>query len=110
MQRVARVVDEPYGPQSHANIPGVEDLHAELAAYAGSLAANMTLDVAEAAARQRRTTAAELGLAAVDPLDEVASIPTRVAFLNGLAEEVRRSPRMALLADRSLVQPRCVTT
>ena len=83
-----RVVDEPFGPKSRANIPGVEDLHAELAAYADAMAANMTEDVAAAAARQRRTTAAELGLAAVDALDDVASIPARITFLNSLAEEV----------------------
>lgn len=67
----------------------MEDLHAELRAYNDALVAGMTLDEQAAAARQQRTTAAELGLLPVDGLDETASLPHRIAFLNDLYEEVR---------------------
>lgn len=49
----------------------------------------MTLDEREAAARQHRTTAAELGLLPLDSLNDTASLPHRIAFLNDLHEEVR---------------------
>lgn len=68
---------------------GVEDLHAELKAYNEALVAGMTLDEREASARQHRTTAAELGLLPLDSLNDTASLPHRIAFLNDLHEEVR---------------------
>lgn len=71
-------------------VEGVEDLHAELKAYNDALLAGMTLDEREAAARQHRTTAAELGLLPLDSLNDTASLLHRIAFLNGLYEEVRR--------------------
>ena len=69
-------------------IAGVEDLHAELKAYNDAMVAGMTLDEAQVAARQQRTTAAELGLLPLDGLDETASLPHRIAFLNDLYDEV----------------------
>lgn len=71
-------------------LEGVEDLHAELKAYNDALLAGMTLDEREAAARQHRTTAAQLGLLPLDSLNDTASLLHRIAFLNGLYEEVRR--------------------
>ena len=49
----------------------------------------MALSVEEASARQARPCAAELGLAPADAMDELASLPTRVRFLNALHREVR---------------------
>ncbi|PRW56345.1 glycosyltransferase-like protein [Chlorella sorokiniana] len=94
-----RVVDQAFGPQSSENIPGVEDLHAELRAYNDALLAGMTLDESEAAARQHRATAAELGMLPLDGLNETASLPHRIAFLNDLYEEVQAGvPLRACLA------------
>lgn len=67
----------------------MEDLHAELKAYNEALLAGMTLDEQKAAARQHRTTAAELGLLPLDGLNDTASLPHRIAFLNDLHAEVR---------------------
>ena len=47
----------------------------------------MREDVVRAA--QHRTTAAELGILPSDNLTDLASVPTRIAFLNQLADEVR---------------------
>lgn len=63
-------------------------MHAELAAYNDAMVAAMVLDDAAALQRQRRTTAAELSLQPLDPLNETASVPARVAFLNELHAEV----------------------
>lgn len=113
-----RVVDEPFGPQPSSNIPGaplcrlaacsrtrrqaranapgcaaspragVEDVHAELAAYAQAMVDAMVLDAQAAAKRQHRATAAELGLQPLDDLGDVASLPLRIAYLNELMDEV----------------------
>jgi hypothetical protein len=40
-------------------------------------------------AAQHRTTAAELGILPADNLSDLASMPTRIAFLNQLADWVR---------------------
>lgn len=40
-------------------------------------------------AAQHRTTAAELGILPSDNLSDLASVPTRIAFLNQLADRVR---------------------
>ena len=74
------------------------DLHAELKAYNDAMTEAMVLDDASALRRQRRTTAAELGLQPADPLDETASIPARIAFLNELHAEASRA---GLLAEDS---------
>jgi hypothetical protein len=46
------------------------------------------LDEAAAAARQRPPKAADLGLQPLDKLNDTASLPLRIAFLNELHEEV----------------------
>jgi hypothetical protein len=68
----------------------VENLHGELKAYSSAMVDAMVLDPAHAAARQRRTTAAELGSLPLDSLAGTASLPHRIAFLNELAAEVGR--------------------
>ena len=68
---------------------GVEDVHAELAAYMAVMAASATRVEAVAAARQRRTRAADVpGLAPLDSLDDLESLPQRIAILNELREQV----------------------
>ncbi|KAL4457894.1 hypothetical protein ABPG75_012759 [Micractinium tetrahymenae] len=86
---VPRLVDAAYGRQSSSNVPGVEDMHAELRIYNDALVAKMTTDAAVAASRQQPATAAGLGLAALDHLNDTASLPHRIAFLNDLHEQVR---------------------
>ncbi|KDD73134.1 hypothetical protein H632_c2500p0 [Helicosporidium sp. ATCC 50920] len=67
-------------------------------AYFARLSESMTRSEEEAAARQSGATAASIGAAAVDHLNETASVPARLAFLNSLAaQEARRpGPRVAL--------------
>jgi hypothetical protein len=48
----------------------------------------MVLEESDAAARQDRSTAAQLGWRAVDGLADTTSLPTRIAFLNQLHREV----------------------
>ena len=67
---------------------GTEDVHAELRAYNDAMVAAMVLDEAAAAARQRPPKAADLGLQPLDKLNDTASLPLRIAFLNELHEEV----------------------
>ena len=97
---VVSMTDEPFGRNPSSNIPGVEDIHAELQAYARTLAAELTPSAEGAAARQRRPTAAQLGISADDPLNDVSSIPTRIEFLNELAEEAdaAEAVRVAIVA------------
>lgn len=64
-------------------------MHAELSAYSAALLDSMVADEAAAAARQRRPAAADLGLLPLDALNETASLPHRIAFLNELHAEVR---------------------
>lgn len=66
----------------------MEDLHAELRAYNEGLVAAMVLEEAAAAQRQHRATAAELGLRPLDALNDTASLPHRISFLNELHQEV----------------------
>ena len=67
----------------------MQDLHAELAAYHTALVDSMVLEEKAAAARQRRTAAAELpGLLPHDPLNDTATLPQRIAFVNDLHAEV----------------------
>lgn len=98
------MADEPAGRNPASNIPGVQDVHAELQAYTQRMLEGMTASAAEAARRQQRVTAAELGLRAADPLDELASLPARIAYLNQLAEEVqaREALKVAITATTSV--------
>lgn len=48
----------------------------------------MVLDESAAAARQRPAAAADLRLQPLDALNDTASLPHRIAFLNRLHEEV----------------------
>ena len=66
----------------------MQDLHAELAAYNDAMVEAMVLDDASAFKRQHKARAEELGLQAWDHLNETASLPTRIAFLNDLHAEV----------------------
>lgn len=65
-------------------------MHRELRRYNDALVAGMAADGAAAASRQRPSTAAHLGLAPLDPLNDTTSLPHRVAFLNDLQEQVGR--------------------
>jgi hypothetical protein len=49
-------------------------------------------------AAQHRTTAAELGILPSDNLTDLASVPSRIAFLNQLANEVRLTLKRRLPA------------
>lgn len=69
---------------------GVEDMHRELRLYNDALVAGMVTSAAEAASRQRPALAADLGLAPLDHLNDSASLPHRIAFLNDLQEQVGR--------------------
>ena len=63
-------------------------MHAELRAFNDGMVAAMVLDAGAAAARQRRTHAAELGLQPLDSLNDTDSLSLRIAFLNELYEQV----------------------
>ncbi|KAL6776982.1 hypothetical protein ACKKBF_B19730 [Auxenochlorella protothecoides x Auxenochlorella symbiontica] len=86
-------VDARYGVQSSESVPGVQDVHAELAALMAASLAGMTPVEGTAVRRQHRTTTAEMGVAARDALNDTSSVPARIAFLNALAEEA--APRAA---------------
>lgn len=64
-------------------------MHAELSAYSAALLGSMVVDEAAAAARQQRPAAADLGLLPLDALNDTASLPARIAFLNELHAEVQ---------------------
>lgn len=100
MHDVARYSDQKYGRQSDENIPGVEDLHAELQAYSDSMIAQGVEDVNVAAARQHKTTAGDSDLLPWDFLNETRSIESRVEFINGLHWEIfdRESVKVAITA------------
>ncbi|KAI3436820.1 hypothetical protein D9Q98_006230 [Chlorella vulgaris] len=103
MQHVRQAADERLGPQPSSNIPGVEDVHAELAAYGQAMIDAMVLEESDAAARQDRSTAAQLGWRVVDGLADTISLPTRIAFLNQLHREVQQGEtlRVCLTATTS---------
>jgi hypothetical protein len=85
-QPAGSLADEPYGPDPRSNIPGVQDLHAELEARRVEELARLTPDRhAALAAQARPPPAAVPGLAAASALGNVAALGARVDFLNGLA-------------------------
>ena len=65
-------------------------MHRELRLYNDALVTGMAANAAEAASRQRPARAADLGLLPLDRLDDTASLPHRIAFLNELHEQVGR--------------------
>ena len=85
---IPRLVDEPFGPDPSSNIPGVEDVYEELREYEKKLLTSWTKDAGAAAQFQARPDAVELGLPAVDPMQDVSSISARIDFLNELGDEV----------------------
>lgn len=101
---VPRLVDESFGPNPSSNIPGVEDVYQELREYEKKLLTSWTTDAGAAAQSQARPDAAELSLRAVDPMQDVSSIPARVGFLNELADEVlaRETLRLAIATTTSV--------
>ena len=58
--------------------------------YVWGLLKYVYTDLLEVRAAQQRTTAAQLGISVLDPMDELASIPERIRFINSLAAEVGR--------------------
>ena len=61
----------------------------ELTRYEAALWRHPETDKGVVRAAQHRTTAAELGILPSDNLSDLASVPTRIAFLNQLADRVR---------------------
>ena len=61
----------------------------ELTRYEAALWRHPETDEGVVRAAQHRTTAAELGILPSDSLADLASMPTRIAFLNQLADRVR---------------------
>lgn len=84
---IPRFVDEKFGPNPVANIPGVEDLYEELAVFSTQLLSSWTPSFEEALGRQHRASTEELGIAVQDQLNDTWSIPFRISFLNELAKE-----------------------
>jgi hypothetical protein len=82
--QLMRLSDEHHRPNPTSNIPGVQDIHAELREYTERMLETWTRDFFEAKKRQHRPTAAELNLHALDSLEDTASLPQRIAFLNEL--------------------------
>lgn len=85
---VPRMHDAKFGINPTENIPGVENVHEELKAYNARLLETFTKDDSLALARQHRVTAEDLKLKAMDPMDEIDSIPVRIEFLNNLLREL----------------------
>ena len=56
--------------------------------YMWSLLKSVSTDLSTVRAAKQRTTAAQLGMSARDPMNELASIPARICFINRLAAEV----------------------
>jgi len=82
--QLLRLSDEKHYPNPASNIPGVQDVHAELREYTERMLKTWTSDFSEAKKRQQRPTADELGLLAIDSLEDVESVRDRIAFLNEL--------------------------
>jgi hypothetical protein len=98
-----RMVDEAWGPPGSQKavgvaVPGVEDIHAELAAYESAMLQSMTQDEGVAAARQRKPRAEQLGLQAMDMMDDLGSMAHRISFGNQLANEVQGGERLTMYA------------
>ncbi len=62
--------------------------HQELTQYEAKMVQHPEMREEVVRAAQHRTTAAELGITASDDLKDLESLPTRVAFLNSLADQV----------------------
>ena len=59
-----------------------------LGEYTAELLQHVEHDIAAVQAAQHRTTAAELGIAPLDAMADLDSIPARIQFINRLASEV----------------------
>ena len=68
--------------------------------YVFGMLRNVETDLGAVRAAQQRTTAAQLGISALDPMDELDSLPERIRFINRLAAEVLpcclRAPHLPL--------------
>jgi hypothetical protein len=82
--QILRLSDEQNVPNPISNIPGVQDIHAELREYTEHMLETWTSDFSKAKKRQHRPTAAELDINSLDTLEDVASLPNRIAFLDEL--------------------------
>lgn len=56
--------------------------------YVWNLLRSVSTDLDAVRAAKQRTTAAQLGISALDPMDELDSIPHRIRFINRLAKQV----------------------
>ena len=56
--------------------------------YVWRLLSSVETDLSTVRAAKQHTTAAQLGISALDPMDELTSISTRIRFINRLAAEV----------------------
>lgn len=86
---IPRPSDQAYGIQHDENIPGTEDLHAEIGNYTRTMTSNAVLDRNEAERRQVKSYAKGLDLIPLDPMDEIDTIPIRIDFINKLYREVQ---------------------
>jgi hypothetical protein len=89
LKGIPRPSDQAYGIQHDENIPGTEDLHAEMHNYTRTMTANAVLDMKQAQDGQVKTYAKDLDLLPLDPMDEIDTIPIRVDFINKLYREVK---------------------
>jgi hypothetical protein len=97
--QLLRLSDEQHHPNPTSNIPGVQDVHAELREYTERILETWTSDFSKARKRQHRPTAAELGLQAIDSLEDIESLNNRIAFLNELiaiadAEKLNKAEKL----------------
>ena len=83
----ARLSDEGHRVNPSSNIPGVQDVHAELREYTAHILQTWTSNFTEAVGRQQRPP---LDLEIVDLMDETASVPTRIEFLNELSSQIEK--------------------
>lgn len=71
-----------------SSIPDVDDVLQELPRYLAMIREHATTNITEALARQERPTSRQLGITALDPLDEIDSLATRIALLKSISEEM----------------------